>query len=129
MTRGAQTIGHQEPLAAAHRIMNEYAIRHLPVLENGSLVGIVSQRDLHFIETLRDVDPDLVKVCEAMSPEVYTTTARTSLRRVAAEMAARKLGSAVVVDADHRVEGIFTTSDALRALAEILHDDAAGQTS
>jgi len=35
--------------AAAHRMMNQHAIRHLPVLDAGKLVGILSLRDLHFI--------------------------------------------------------------------------------
>ena len=60
MTAGAHTIGHNEPLSTAHRMLNEFGVRHLPVLENGRLVGIVSQRDLHFLQTLKDVDPGKV---------------------------------------------------------------------
>src|SRR4051812_20075152 len=80
MSRAPHTIGHDQTLATAHQMMNEHSIRHLPVLESGKLVGVVSQRDLHFVETLQSVDAEEVKVSEAMSPAVFTTGPRTSLR-------------------------------------------------
>jgi acetoin utilization protein AcuB len=46
MTRSPLTIGQDQPLAAAHRMMREHRVRHLPVLDGGMLVGVVSQRDL-----------------------------------------------------------------------------------
>jgi acetoin utilization protein AcuB len=119
MTRSPQTIGQEQTLAAAHRLMNEHRIRHLPVLGGGKLVGLLSQRDLHLIETLRDVDPEEVTVSEAMNAEAFTVGPRASVRKVAAEMAEHKYGSAVVMDRD-RVVGVFTTVDALKALIELL---------
>lgn len=120
MTRAPVTIGHDQPLARAHALMNEHGIRHLPVLDGRKLVGIVSQRDLHFLETLQDVDPEVVTVSEAMSVDTYVVSTRATVRRVAETMAERKLGSAVVVDSRERVIGVFTTIDALRALAALL---------
>jgi acetoin utilization protein AcuB len=119
MTPAPHTIGFRQTLAAAHRLMSEHGIRHLPVLDSGKLVGILSQRDLHLIETLRDVNPEQVEVSEAMTPAPYTVTSRASLRRVAAEMATHKYGSAVVLE-KARVVGVFTTVDALRALSNVL---------
>jgi acetoin utilization protein AcuB len=122
MTRAPYTIGDQQTLAAAHRLMNEHGIRHLPVLDAGRLVGILSQRDLHLIETLRDVNPEEVKVSEAMSSEPFTVSVRSSLRKVVSEMAEHKYGSAVVMEND-RVVGVFTTVDALRALVALLEEE------
>lgn len=124
MTRSPHTIGHDQTMAAAHRVMRGHGIRHLPVLSAGKLVGIVSQRDLHLIETLGDVDPEEVQVSEAMSQETYTVGPRASLRKVAAEMAEHKYGCAMVVEKDD-VVGVFTTVDALRALALLLEEDRA----
>jgi acetoin utilization protein AcuB len=89
------------------------------VLDDGQLVGVVSQRDLHLIESLQGVDPDAVSVSEAMSTDVFTVSPRTNLRKVATEMATRKLGSAVVVD-DDAVVGVFTTIDALDVLVGVV---------
>ena len=116
MTHCPHTIGQDQPLSAAHDMMRRYGIRHLPVLRGGKLVGILSQRDLHFIETLSDVDPDEVPVSDAMSTEAYAVGPRVSLRKVAAEMADHRYGSAVIVDKD-RVIGILTTVDGMRALS------------
>ncbi len=119
MTRSVHTIGVKSPLTEAHRIMNEHAIRHLPVLEGGALVGMVSMRDLHLVESLQGVEPKEVTVEEAMSQDAYAVTPGTALAEVARTMALHKYGSAVVVHKGH-VQGIFTTIDALTALDTLL---------
>jgi acetoin utilization protein AcuB len=119
MTRSVHTIGTKTLLADAHRMMNDNNIRHLPVLEGGRLVGMLSQRDLHLIETLKDVDPKEVRVEEAMSQDCYTVAPEAPLAEVAREMAQHKYGSAVILRGAE-VLGIFTTTDALRALDTVL---------
>lgn len=118
MTVSPVVIGSDRTLADARRIMRERGIRHLPVVDGGQLVGLVSQRDLYLAETLRGVDPATDSVREAMSADPYAVPPDASLDEVAATMAERKLGSAVVVDRGS-VIGLFTTVDALRALAEL----------
>ncbi len=119
MTRAPHTIGHQQTLAAAHRLMQACGIRHLPVREARRLTGIVSQRDLFMIEALGGIDPEQVKVSEAMTQDPFTVAPTAPVREVAAQMAEHKYGCAVVVDKDH-VIGVFTTVDAMRALSELL---------
>jgi acetoin utilization protein AcuB len=115
MTRNPITIADHQSLATAHRMMREHGVRHLPVLSAGKLVGVVSMRDLYFIETLPGVKTDEVLVSEAMSSEVYTVSPDTPLDEVVREMADNKYGSVIVVDSTRAV-GVFTTVDALRAL-------------
>jgi acetoin utilization protein AcuB len=119
MTRTPQVIGVEQSLTTAHELMRSNGIRHLPVLHGGKLVGVLSQRDLHFVESLRDVNPDEVAVEEAMTQDVYAVPPRTPLREVVNEMAERKLGSAVVVEGQ-KIVGMFTTVDALDTLAGVL---------
>jgi acetoin utilization protein AcuB len=125
MTRAPHTIGPAQTLAQAHEIMREHRIRHLPVLNGGRLVGMVSQRDLALIETLPGVNPAEVPVEDAMTQEVLVVAPGTPLARVAAEMADLKRGSAVVMEAE-RVVGLFTVTDACRALARLLSPGAGG---
>ena len=119
MTRNPHLIGAEQSIATAHQLMRTNGIRHLPVLHGGKLVGVVSQRDLHFIETLRDVNPETVSVEEAMTQDVFAVSPRTPLKEIVSEMAERKLGSAVVVEGQ-KIVGVFTTIDALDTLAGIL---------
>ncbi len=119
MTTDVQTIGDEQPMSIAHRLMREQRIRHLPVLHQGKLVGVVTDRDLRMVETLRDVDPTRVSVSEAMTSDVYTVSPDASLDEVVSAMAKAKYGSAVVVDHGH-VVGIFTTVDACNAFADLL---------
>jgi acetoin utilization protein AcuB len=121
MTHSPHTIGEEQPLSIAHQLMREHGIRHLPVLHGGKLVGMLSQRDLHFIETLANVDPDTVSVSEAMSTDTYVVGPRATLSKVAEEMADRRYGSVVVMDKE-RVVGILTTVDGMRALSVILSE-------
>ena len=54
MTSQPLTIGRQQSLTTAHRLMRDHRVRHLPVLEHGELIGVVSQRDPYFLETIRE---------------------------------------------------------------------------
>jgi len=115
MTPAPLTIGRDQTLATAHDLMHKHDIRHLPVLDGGVLVGIVTDRDLHLVESLAGTDPKSTLVEEAMTPDPYIVAADTPLRDVAKQMVDHKYGCAVVVDRGH-VAGIFTTIDALRLL-------------
>jgi acetoin utilization protein AcuB len=119
MTTDIQTIGDDQPMSVAHRMMRQEHIRHLPVLHQGKVVGIVTDRDLRLVETLRDVDPTKVAVSEAMTQDLYVVSPDAALDEVVSTMAAQKYGSAVVTDNGH-VVGIFTTVDACRAFADLL---------
>ena len=55
MTRCLYVVGPKQTLKEAHEILREHKIRHLPVVDGDRLVGIVTMRDLHLLESLRDV--------------------------------------------------------------------------
>jgi acetoin utilization protein AcuB len=118
MTPSPHTIGADQTLSVASEVMRKYKIRHLPVLRGGSVVGILSQRDVAMISGLPSVDPAEVPVEDAMSEEVYSVRPETPLDEVAATMAAHKYGAALVVGKRDEVVGVFTAIDALHALAD-----------
>jgi acetoin utilization protein AcuB len=119
MTAAPHSIGRDQTLSVAQERMRTWGIRHLPVLEGGKLVGLLSQRDALFIETLRDVDPTKVPVEDAMTSDVYVVEPDAKLIDVANAMADHKYGCALIADGP-RIVGIFTTVDAVRALAGLL---------
>jgi acetoin utilization protein AcuB len=120
MTTSPHTIGEDQPMALAHRMMRDHHVRHLPVLRGAKIVGLVSDRDLNMVETLQNVDPHKVLVSEAMSQDPYVVAPDAALDEVVSTMAEKKYGSAVVVQHE-KVVGIFTTVDACRAFADLLH--------
>ncbi len=119
MTPSVFTISRDRTLEDAHQLMREHHLRHLPVLRGGELVGMVTERDLNFIETLRTTDPKVVRVDDAMSEDVFSVNRDAPLADVARRMASEKLGSAVVLEG-RKIVGIFTAVDALRALNVLL---------
>ena len=126
MTPSPHSIGRDQTLSTALALMRRYDVRHLPVLDGGRIAGVLSQRDVLFVEALRDVDPAMVKVEEAMSPNVYAVGLETPLVEVLAEMADHKYGCVFVVEAT-RVAGVFTTVDALRVLVAALRATESGR--
>ena len=129
MTASPHSIGREQTLSTAVAVMRRFGVRHLPVLERGRIAGLLSQRDVLFVEALRDVDPSKVPVEEAMSTDVYAVGPETPLVDVVADMADYKYGCVIVVAAA-RVAGMaFTTVDALRALATALRAAESGQAT
>jgi acetoin utilization protein AcuB len=121
MSTTPHSIGRAQSLRVAHAMMHEHQIRHLPVLEGGRLVGILTERDVALITSMMDANEKDTTVEEAMTTDVYAVSPDALLDEVASEMAERKYGSAVVLQ-NQKVVGIFTTVDACRALAEILRE-------
>lgn len=119
MTATPHTIGHDQTLDKGHVMMREYKIRHLPVLNAGKIYGILSDRDLALVESLKDVNPADVTVEEACSRDPYMVKPDAKLNEVCEEMARHKYGSVLVVD-NQKLVGIFTWVDALNAFADLL---------
>jgi len=119
MTPSPYAIGAEETLVQAGAAMREHGVRHLPVVHDGRLVGIVTDRDVRFLELLNDVDPRLVTVSDAMAQTVYSVAPDARLDQVVQEMGARKYDAAVVME-NAKVVGMFTTVDVCRVLANVL---------
>jgi acetoin utilization protein AcuB len=120
MSTCPQTILPSETVSQAHTLMRQHDIRHLPVVVDGRLRGIITDRDVKLIESVRGADPTQVRIDDVMTTHVYTVSPDALLDEVAGEMAAHKYGSAVVVQ-NGQVVGIFTMVDACSALRDLLH--------
>ncbi len=118
MTASVHTIGGSQPLKVAENLMREFRIRHLPVLEAGKLVGILSDRDIKLAARFIPNSHQL-KVGEVMCENPYVVDSKTSLTQVLNTMSELRMGSALVVEQD-KLCGIFTAVDGLRAFAKVL---------
>ena len=110
MTSGPATIHPRENLSKAKSIMDAGHFRRVPVVEDGRLVGILTERDLReytgYLESTR--------VNAAMSTVLVTVTPHNTVEEAARLMLKHKIGGLPIV-ADGTLVGIVTTSDVLRA--------------
>lgn len=124
MTEGPHAIEPHEPLSVARDRMRHLKVLHLPVRAAGRAVGILSARDVDLMAGTydragRSEDFARTPVADVMTPDPFTVRPESPLSYVASQMAERKIGSALVVDGDGRLLGIFTANDALEALATL----------
>lgn len=118
MTREPYRIASTASLENARELMTAHGIRHLPVMESGKLLGLVSQNDLRIVQAVPGVDLENIDVSRVLTSPTCVW-GETSLDEVA-EIMAKEKTDCVVVLGGHGVQGIFTSSDALRALGDIL---------
>lgn len=120
MTHQVLTLSPEDDLGIAHDLLTTGNIRHLPVVKDGKLVGLVTQRDL--IRASSNLPPAVVRGLraeEVMQRAVVTVRPGTPLRRAARLMLRRKIGCLPVLEANGKLVGILTEAD-LAELAEEL---------
>ena len=119
MTRSPRSIDARAPLKEAQAMMKDYDIRHLPVMQDGKVIGILSDRDVKVAFGLKMTDPSGVPVSVVCQKDPYIVDSQALLRQVAHTMAVKHYGSTIVVD-DGKLVGIFTTVDACRVLTSLI---------
>ena len=111
MSKAVETVKPAVHASEAKTRMRQRGIHHLVVTDGAQLQGVVSDRDLG--------GPKLPKVLgkwtvgDLMTSPVVTVTSRTLVRRAAALMKGRSIGSLVVTSANGKVAGIVTVADLL----------------
>ena len=115
MTRDPISVGPDDLLADAARSMRAGRFRHLPVVRDGRLVGIVTDRDLRS----RGGRWKDARVSGAMTARVITATPKMTLEAAARVLLERKIDALPVVEGETLV-GMITLSDVVRALLELL---------
>jgi CBS domain-containing membrane protein len=129
MSTDLVTLTEDETLAHAQRCMARGRIRHLPVVRDGRLTGLITHRDLLaasfsiFAEVEHNEQRrifDTVRVVEAMHRDVVTVGPDLNVARAARILLENKYGCLPVVDPDHRLLGIVTEADFLRLTVRLL---------
>lgn len=109
------------PIDEILMLMEGSGVRHLPVVGNGQIVGIISDRDLRLYSGLSSAEKYQVNAEDIMSPNPITVSSTAPLDEVAFLMSEKKVGSVIVVEGkEDNLYGIFTATDALNALVEII---------
>ena len=122
------SLGPEDSILKASSTMRERGLRHIPVIVDESVVGILSDRDLRRacgIELIEDEQADDrgevyvagSTVMEIMSYEVQTVTPEDTVRVAADTMARHRIGALPVVESG-KLAGIITDTDLVRLLVQ-----------
>ena len=123
MTPFPYSIEPKASAQAAQELMSEHGIHHLPVTEEGALIGMISRDDINLLldKELTKGKSKILKVRDAMVEDNYTVDLSERLDSVLHRMAEHHLRS-VVVTRKGKLVGIFTQIDACAAFAEFLRE-------
>ncbi len=133
MTPNPLTVTPQASIAEAWDVIGELAVRHIPVVENGALVGMLSDRDLARVDiakVLRVEGADALReeletpIVEIMTSDVISVQPETGVGEVISLLLEHKIGAVPVVEPGTReVLGIISYVDVLRALQDLVEED------
>jgi acetoin utilization protein AcuB len=102
--------------------MEKNGIRHLPVVDESDVaIGVITDRDVATVRAFAFNED--IKAADLMSDQPFSVVEGSSLVEAAYLMSDKKIGSLIVNDEHGKVAGIFTSTDALNALIEVLHGD------
>ena len=135
MTREPYTLGPDDTLADARKLMAEHHIRHIPIVSgDGTLVGLVSQRDVLAAEDSSVLhqagDPEsseaYVALSSVMTSPVQTVDEHAGLRGTAMHLQKNKMGCLPVLN-EGRLVGIITDSDFVAIAINLMEQLEAGE--
>lgn len=115
MIRNPVTIRSGDALAKAKSLMKAYGFRRLPVVDDGHLVGILTERDLR----AHTGQLENTRVNAVMQTALITVGPEDTVEEAARLMLKHKIGGLPVV-AGGKLAGIVTTSDLLAAFLRVL---------
>lgn len=122
MTPDPATIGPQSSAAEARRLLNSNVINHLPVVEGGRLVGIVSSSDflkLHLLDGKLPIVSDAT-VNQIMETNVIVVNKNATLGDAAEKLSVGGFHALPVIDRKRHLVGMVTSSDLIGVLVSTL---------
>ncbi|QXP80008.1 MULTISPECIES: CBS domain-containing protein [Winogradskyella] len=129
MSTNIIALNREDDLEMAERLFKRHKIRHIPVVREGVVVGMLSYTDLlriSFADAVEDTDTDvdslvynMFTIDQVMIKNVVTVTSDASIKDVAKLLASKEFHAVPVVD-NGLLVGIVTTTDLINYLLEQL---------
>lgn len=129
MNRNIISVFPEASISLAFKLMREQSVRQLPVVENGRLVGMVTETLLSEVSPSKATSLsvyelnyilDKTKVADIMDKNVVTCTENMSIEDVALLMNEKDVNMIPVVDENHMLKGIITRNDIIASFLDIL---------
>ena len=129
MTKEVITLSHQDSLENAERLFKSNHIRHIPVVEGKTIIGMLSFTDLlriSFADAVGDNETNvdttvynLFTIAQVMAKNLVSVSSNTTIKEVA-EILSKKEFHAIPVVKEEKLVGIVTTTDLINFLLEQL---------
>lgn len=114
MTKPIWTMPIKALLPEVREMMKEKGIRHVPIVENHNIAGMVSDRDLLKVDMLGTFP--FLKAEDIMTTVLIVALDETPLAHIARVLMEEKISCLPVIDKDHKLIGIISRTDILRAV-------------
>jgi len=123
MTKTPFFVRADSQLREVQALFEKYSFRHVPVLMESEVVGIISERDVYLASSLAGNDETVYQLTAAdiCSPDPYSVDVETLFSEVVKTMGEEKLGAAIVTE-NGALVGIVTTTDVCRICAMLMEE-------
>jgi acetoin utilization protein AcuB len=129
MQRDVTVINPQALLRDASELMHSHDVRHLPVVDAGQVVGIISDRDLRcYLSEIFGSEPEMtpstarktITVRQVMQTKPVMVDPESDLQEVIDCLLEFKIGAVLVTDTDGRLCGVVSYEDVIRVVRDLL---------
>jgi tRNA nucleotidyltransferase (CCA-adding enzyme) len=120
MTQDVISVEADEPLAVAQLLWSRYHLQHLPVMDGGRPVGVLSRAEA--LAALKRADENEIVVRDLMVMQSEQVRPGTPLRHAATLMLKHQIRSLAVMDEGGQLVGVLTDEDLLRFALELVTD-------
>lgn len=127
MNTNFMTIGSNEYLSKAEKMIYQSKLKHLPVVRAGKLVGIITKTDIKrmsfadsFDESEAEIDENIfkmLKVAQVMTTKPFTLSSNATIKEVAEVLAEKEFRTIPIVD-DGKLVGMVSTRDLIKYFLE-----------
>lgn len=126
MTDNVITVSRENSLRDVNKILHDQKIRHVPVVENSKLIGIISRTDImrlsfgNLFDNQKNADEamfDMLKIEQVMAANPVTVSSHMTIKHAAQMLTEKEFHALPVVD-DGNLKGIVTTTDIIKYLLE-----------
>jgi CBS domain-containing protein len=111
MTTKVESVLPTTTLRAVARKMSDLDVGALPVVEDGNLIGIITDRDVSVYAIAMGHDPQSTEVQKVMTREVYTCGAGEDISEAAKIMEQHKIRRLTVMSGDQSLAGFLSVDD------------------
>lgn len=122
MSKDVTTISSEDTLQDALSLFEDKRYRHVPIIKDGRVINLISDRDILKIQIKRSQSPDSAidhSILEYVPPkDLLCAREKTAIRKISLLMLQKNIGCVPILNKEEQLIGMVTRSDILRAIVQ-----------